>query len=210
MDQVLPFFAEYPYSALFGMIFIEELGIWLPIPGDAVVVLFGVWSRQNLVEFIPTLLVICAATALGSSGLFFFSRWLGNMLLSRYPKILRYLHITQRNIDVIEGWMAKYGMIVLIICRLIFGLRIISTVAAGMLDVPYRTFITATMIGTVLWTVGLYSLGALLGREFATQIEHLLTLPSPRLFLILAAWLVVSWLVFVKLLAPRLRRHFDF
>lgn len=205
MNQLLPFFQSHPYSSLLVMIFVEELGIFLPFPGDAALVLFGVWSRQGLVNFLPTLLVVCLATALASSILFFVSRWLGKLLLSRYHKWLSYAHITQKNIDMVERWMAKYGGITLVVCRLTPGLRIVGTVAAGVLDVPYRVFISATMIGTVLWVAIYYSLGSLLGRRFADQIESVLNNRSHFVLLILIG--AAAWLVLFKLVIPLLKKH---
>ena len=182
------------------MILVEEIGVFLPLPGDAALLLFGVWSRQGRVDFISTLLVVCIATMIGATILYYVSRWVGKLLLTKYSGLLRYMHITQENIDMIEQWMDKYGTATLIIARLTPGLRIVGTVAAGVLGVPMRVFFPATLIGTVLWTSIYYSIGSLLGRKYAEQIDALL---SNRLFIIeLMLAGVVIWIIMAKFGLP--------
>lgn len=205
MSHIIPFFQFHPYAALFIMILVEEIGVFLPFPGDAALLLFGVWSRQGRVDFISTLLIVCAATLIGSTALYYVSRWLGRLLLERYSHLLRYIHITQSNIDLIERWMAKYGWATLVLARLTPGLRIVGTVAAGVLGVPLRVFLPATMAGTVLWTALYYFLGSLLGRRYAEQIDAML---SNRLlvFEIMAAGVVI-WILTAKYGLPIIRRR---
>jgi membrane protein DedA with SNARE-associated domain len=208
-DQIIAishaFFVAHPYTALFIMITVEEVGVFLPFPGDAALLLFGVWSQDNKVEFIPTLLIVCAATLVGATSLYYISRWLGTLLLERYPHWLRYMHITQDNIDMIERWMAKYGWATLVIARLTPGLRIVGTVAAGMLGVPLRVFLPATMVGTVLWTSIYYFAGSVLGRRYANQVDALLS----NRWLVLEVMIVgiVVWLIIAKYGVPAFRRR---
>jgi membrane protein DedA with SNARE-associated domain len=206
MSHIIPFFQLHPYSSLFVMILVEELGVFLPFPGDAALLLFGVWSRQGRVDFVTTLVMVCVATLVGATILYAASRWVGRLLLEKYTRILRFFHITQDNIDLIERWMAKYGWAALIIARVVPGLRIVGTVAAGVLGVPYRVFLPATMVGTVLWTVIYYSLGSILGRRYAGNIDLLL---SNRNFLpeaMLVALLI--WFLMAKFGIPAVKKRF--
>jgi membrane protein DedA with SNARE-associated domain len=205
MMHIVPFLQSHPYSSLLVMILVEELGVFLPFPGDTALLLFGVWSRQGKVDFLTTLAIVCLATLIGASILYYLSRWLGRMLLAKYSHQLRYMHITQGNIDLIERWMAKYGWATLIVARLTPGLRIVSTVSAGVLNVPFRTFLPATMVGTVLWTALYYFLGSFLGRRYADKINYLL---SNRFFLI--ELMVVSlalWFIIAKYGIPLVRKR---
>lgn len=187
------------------MILIEELGVFLPFPGDAALLLFGVWSRQGRVDFLTTLIMVCVATLVGASILYGVSRWVGRLLIEKYSHILRYFHITQENIDLIERWMARYGWAALIIARVTPGLRIVGTVGAGVLNVPYRIFLPATMAGTVLWTAIYYSLGSILGRRYADNIDTLL---SNRNFLPEAMIVaLVVWFVMAKFGVPLIRKR---
>jgi membrane protein DedA with SNARE-associated domain len=205
MSQIIPFFQFHPYVTLFTMIVVEEAGVFLPFPGDAALLLFGVWSRQGRVDFVSTLLVVCAATLIGSSVLYFISRWLGRLLLDKYSHLLRYIHVTQNNIDLVERWMAKYGWATLVVARLTPGLRIVGTVAAGVLGVPFRTFLPATMVGTVLWTTLYYALGSLLGRRYAEQVDAMLA--NRWLVLEVMVLGIAVWFVMIKFGVPLIRKY---
>jgi membrane protein DedA with SNARE-associated domain len=205
MSHIIPFFQLHPYSSLFVMILIEELGVFLPFPGDTAILLFGVWSRQGRVDFITTLIMVCVATFIGASILYIVSRWLGKILMERYSHVLRYFHITQDNIDLIERWMAKYGWTALIIARVTPGLRIVGTVAAGVLGVPYRVFLPATMVGTVLWAATYYYLGSFLGKRYAEKIDTLISGHNFVLEVMIVG--LVSWFLIAKFGVPLIRKQ---
>ncbi len=204
MSHIIPFFQVHPYLSLFGMIFIEEIGVFLPFPGDAALLLFGVWSREGRVDFVSTLAVVVTATIFGSSILYWLSRWLGKIVLTKYAHILRFFHITQHNVDMIERWMHKYGWLALVFSRVFPGLRIIGTVAAGVLQVPFKVFLPATIVGTILWTTIFYFAGSLLGRQYADKIDQLLS--NRTFFLETMVAVVVLWLFMAKVGLPLVRK----
>jgi membrane protein DedA with SNARE-associated domain len=163
---------HYKYKALFVLILIEEAGAPLPVPGDALIAFFGVLSRKNQVTFGLTLATTVIASILGASLLYLICRRLGRPLIDQYG---HYLHISHAQIDNMQGWMGRYGAYAMIIARLTPFLRIIGTVAAGILEMPYKTFILSNIVGTILWTSLYYGLGAFLGKRYGELIDQILT-----------------------------------
>src|SRR5690606_28337271 len=117
------------YSTLFLYVLIEEVGIFLPIPGDALLIYLGILSRQGYADFFLTLIIVCVATWIGTTFLYALSRMVGRPFLEKHEKILRYVHISPQNVANMEHYMMHYGTWIIIVARLTPGLRILGTIA---------------------------------------------------------------------------------
>lgn len=203
--RLLELFEHYAYESLILVIFVEELGVPLPLPGDALMLMLGITSLEGKANFWIVLLLACIFTWAGASILFFVAQHFGRPLLHRYQSYLRYIHVTPEDVDAMEHYMAHYGSWVLFVARLTPGLRTLATIGAGVLGVPYRKFLTATMAGTIFWTAGYFWLGVLLGRRFADQIE--LIFGNKLLMGGIFVLGLLMWLGLFKLLSPQLKKH---
>jgi membrane protein DedA with SNARE-associated domain len=205
--KVFPFlgdlfsFDEWPYVKLFVLIMAEEAGIPLPVPGDALLAIFGYKAKLGNIGLLETLMTVTIATFIGASILYGLGWRFGRPMVERFGK---YIHVSHHDIERTEKWMNKYGVWILMVTRMTPGLRVASTLAAGVLHFSYRKFIAATLIATWIW-VGIYFyLGVFLGKRYGELIDSILQ----------HHWLVVSfvlgsfigWILFLMFAAPRLRR----
>ena len=158
------FLDQHGLLAAFVFLLIEEAGVPVPVPGDVAMLALGVHGKLYdypwwwLAEPIATTWV---ATMIGSSFLYFVCRWAGRGLVYRYGRFIR---LTPERLDTAEQWLKKHGSRAVFLGRLVPGLRIVTTVACGVLEVPYRVFFPAMSLGAlvyiVVYTVLGYSLGA--------------------------------------------------
>jgi membrane protein DedA with SNARE-associated domain len=132
----------------------------MPLPGDLAAVLAGMRVGQGLMQCWLALLLIEAATLLGASALYWAARRGGRPLLYRYG---RFLHLDRARLDRAEDFLRRRGFWAVVIGRFVPGLRITTTVSAGALGVPYRTFLPATAIGSN--NVPLFLLGYFVGPQ---------------------------------------------
>jgi hypothetical protein len=114
-------------------------------------------------------LVACiAGSLLGYS----WARAVGDRGLRALAKRLR----QQRNLERVEGRILSTGWVGIAVTRLIPGLRIYTTLVAGAVRAPRRSFILAMVSSTLLW-VGVYvTLGILVGipvERFLNQVQKL-------------------------------------
>lgn len=151
---------EFP--ALFALILIEEAGIPLPVPGDTLVILSA--SKPHQPPFYPFLVIGIASVAvfIGSNILYYITRRGGRPLLEKYGK---YIHLNERRVARIEGWFRKHGPPAIIFGRLIPGLRIPTTVMAGLSNIPYRIYAPTDAIAAIVWSVVFYWAGALISQQ---------------------------------------------
>jgi membrane protein DedA with SNARE-associated domain/predicted transcriptional regulator len=151
-----------------GLLFAEEAGVPLPFaPGELTLLVAGLLIASgglNPALFIPLALVACIA---GSLVGYTWARVVGERALQALARRLR----QQRNLERVTARMRSAGWFGIGLTRLIPGFRIYTTLVAGAVQVPRRTFLIAMVTSTVLWVGGFTALGVLVG----VPVEHLLS-----------------------------------
>jgi membrane protein DedA with SNARE-associated domain len=155
------------------LLFIEESGIPLLVPGDVILAYVGynVSTTPGASLVLATIVAMIAVT-LGSSILFFAARKWGNSIVN---KVGKFLFIEQSDLKRAENLFKKYGMWTILIGRHIPGMRIPLTIFAGISGMSYRTFISATLASTVLWIALFLNVGHRYGKDFAKIVHHSVT-----------------------------------
>ena len=154
---VLALIEKYSYIGLFLLLFAEEDGIPLPIPGDLFIASVAALPKSNYFLIVAT---VVSATLAGSTILFTLAKKFGHKLLLKYGK---YIRITPLKIKRAEIWFGKYGGAAIVIGRLIPGLRIVTPAVAGLFDVSYKTFWIYTAAAAFIWANIYYVIGKFFG-----------------------------------------------
>jgi membrane-associated protein len=149
-------------AACLALLYIEESGIPLPVPGDFYVAFMGRLYGHSLTSLLAAWLGIIAVVVAGATNLYWLSRRWGAALL-RHPIASRVLHLDERRLDKAHAWFHRWGVWAIIFGRHIPGFRIAITVIAATAGVPYRVFVPSVAVSTAIWAgVGLW-LGATVG-----------------------------------------------
>ncbi len=82
-------------------------------------------------------------------------------------KLARWVRIETAQIDRTEAQFQRWGTGLVLIGRVIPGLRTLISFPAGLARMPFVTFFIATFIGAYLWCTLLIGAGYLLGHEWA-------------------------------------------
>lgn len=157
------FLARWHYMGLFAVIFAEEAGVPLPIPGDLFIAAMGFIASTGRASFPPVVAVVTGATVLGASLLYLLSRHAGGRLLSWSGRWLGYDAEKQARL---EARLKRHGAATVVIGRLIPGLRIVMTVLAGALRLDHATFAVGTLVAGLLWATIYFWLGYALGSGY--------------------------------------------
>ncbi len=163
MQSPADFLARFGYLGLAAVLFLEEAGFPLPLPGDLFIVAMGFLARQGRASFAPTAVAVTAATVLGAAVLFHLARHAGQPLLLRVARRFGYTPERER---AVEGWLERRGCAAVVVGRLVPGLRIVMTVAAGTLRMPSATFSAATALAGFIWASLYFSVGWLAGAGY--------------------------------------------
>jgi len=192
MQDIIDFFTNFvsrPDRVLMG--FIEAYGYWIYVilfliifaetglivasflmpflPGDALIFAIGMIAandQQNHlhIEYIIPLLVIAAI--LGDNLNYFVGRKFGNWLLEHPGKF----YIKPAYIHKATIFFNQHGKKAIIIARFMPVVRTIIPFICGTTKVDYKTFLTFSFIGAVLWVGVISLLGYYLGTyDFVQQ-----------------------------------------
>jgi membrane protein DedA with SNARE-associated domain len=187
---------QFGLVAAFALLYAEESGVPMPMPGDVFVMYVGHHAGQGLLTWLAAWTGLIAVVMLGASNLYWISqRWGRSIVEHRLAKVL---HLTPARIDRAERWFARYGVWTLVFGRHIPGLRVPLTVAAGIFRVPYRVFIASVAISTSVWA-GFFMM---LGVVFGGRIGQLLQLHREG-YVILPAVIVLAFGVYLLVLLRR-------
>ncbi|MFJ4923111.1 DedA family protein [Streptomyces sp. NPDC088725] len=149
------------YLLTAGVILVESVGI--PLPGEIVLVAATLLASQQG-DVNPYVLGACASAGaiIGDSIGYAIGRKGGRPLLAwldrKFPK-----HFGEKQVAVAERSFEKWGMWAVFFGRFIALLRIFAGPLAGVLRMPYWKFLTANLLGGVVWAGGttavVYSVG---------------------------------------------------
>jgi membrane protein DedA with SNARE-associated domain len=157
------------YLVGFVLIYIEESGVPLFIPGDAFLLYVGHRLPHNFPILFAAWLGFTLAVTLGATNLYLLSRRYGRRLLQH--RIARFLELTPDRLDRAEAWFARFGLWTLIFGRHIPGFRVPLTVAAGILKLRYSIFAISVAISSAAWAAVFLLLGVLFGDSLERSIR---------------------------------------
>ena len=155
---LIHFLRTYRLGGLFLLLLVEEAGVPIPLPGDMLIALAGAQPHLDPFYAVRVLTASTLAVFLGSSVLFWVIRQGGRPLVLRLG---RYVRVNPQRLDRMERWFAQRGALAIVIGRLIPGLRVPTTVMAGLIGVPYRVYAPAAALSALLWSVFFFYLGRL-------------------------------------------------
>jgi membrane-associated protein len=164
----------YGYLGGFALIYIEETGIPLFIPGDVFLLYVGSRLPHDVPILCAAWLGFVLAVTLGSTNLYLLSRRFGRRLIEH--RLARFLHITPERVESAEHWFRRYGPWALIFGRHIPGFRVPLTVVAGLLELPYPIFAISVAISSSVWAGVFLVLGAVFGSSIEKSIRSNLLL----------------------------------
>jgi membrane protein DedA with SNARE-associated domain len=182
---------RYGAAACFALLYVEESGIPLPVPGDVYVAYLGRLYASSFPHLVLAWLGIIAVVVAGSTNLYLVARRLGPALLRS-----RLLHLDESRVERAGAWFRRWGPLAIIFGRHLPGMRIPVTVIAATAGVRYRVFAPSVAVSTAVWAaVGLW-VGATFGRSIAGLLSggrHLYLVVLGLAAVALAVVLVRAW-----------------
>jgi membrane protein DedA with SNARE-associated domain len=193
-DVLFSLLDRYDDLMVFLLVFIEEAGVPLPLPGDLVMVVAGLRIAGGRMGLISTLILLEAATLLGGSVLYWLAARGGRPLLYRFG---RYIHLDHAKLARAEEWVTRHGALAVIAGRILPGLRIPTAVAAGVFGIRYSVFLPALAAGSFLYIGFWVAIGYFFGPEALAILDRvrlpLRALISLVLFVALGAFLALIY-----------------
>lgn len=171
------------YAGLVALILIES-GVFFGffLPGDSVLFTAGLLAASGFFNIWVLLGFLFAAAVIGSNIGYWFGAKVGKKLFVRENSFFFHKKHAERT----KVFYEQYGAWALIMARFMPVLRTFAPILAGVGDMPYKRFLRYNIAGAFLWSVGVTSLGYLIG--------HTVPHASDFLFPIVIGFAVISML----------------
>jgi membrane protein DedA with SNARE-associated domain len=153
--------AEGGYVILAAIVFLENL--FPPIPSELVLPLAGSRVASGDLGYLEAVLAATVGSVLGALVLYALGRLGGRPLLLRYGRVLR---LDERRLDRAEAWFDQRGDWLVLLGRVIPGVRSVISVPAGLARMPLLRFVALTAIGSAVWNAALIGGGWALGARW--------------------------------------------
>ena len=154
------FILHYQFGGLFLVIYLEELGVPLPAPGDAAIAYGGYLTTTGAIPYALAYLAVVAGAVMGSACNLTITRRYGRPFIRRYG---RYVGLTEHKLNRAERAFVRWGPWTIIIGRHIPGMRIVISALSGILNVPYRVFIPCVLFSATIWAAIFLEVGRRIG-----------------------------------------------
>lgn len=174
---------SFGLSGVAALMLLENL--FPPIPSELVLPLAGFFVSRGELGFAGALLAATAGSLVGAFVLYGIGRFGGRPLVLRYGRLLR---VKESDLDRADGWFDRYGAWVVLLGRLVPGIRSLVSIPAGMSEMPLVRFSMLTASGSFLWNSLLIGAGWYLGQNW----QRVGALVGPVSNVILAAALAAA------------------
>ena len=186
-------FDRFGWLGVFGlMIFENATGI---TPAE-VILAFAGWmliERHGMPASFILLAGLYAGlgSTIGACIPYWIARKGGRPLVERFAK---FFHIHLRYIEKIEDQCRKWGAGIVLVGRVLPGVRPLISIPAGLVRIPFPKFFLATFAGSYVWCTVLIGTGYVLGHEWHLISDYIRT-HVPLVFFV-ALLLILAYLIY--------------
>jgi membrane protein DedA with SNARE-associated domain len=142
----------------------------LPVPSEVVLPLVGSQVAAGQVSYVAAVLAATLGSTLGAWAVFAAGRAGGH---SRVQRLSRLVGLDARRWDRMESWFDRRGSWVVLLGRLIPGVRVLVNLPAGSLGMPTTRFLALTAAGSAVWNAAWIGAGSTLGAHWDTLLAAL-------------------------------------
>jgi membrane protein DedA with SNARE-associated domain len=163
----------------------------LPLPNELVLLAAGSLAGQGIVSPVLLVLVATVCSVAGASAAYLIGRRGGRAAVLRFG---RYIRLDAARLDAVERWFAQAGAVAIGISRITPFVRTVASFPAGMLELPFRTFLIASTLGSLVWCTIMVTLGDLLGANYVIALHLIERYTLPAVIVLLAVIGGYFWL----------------
>lgn len=153
--------------AILVILFLEDMGIPVPIPADVALLYAGLRMREgdsSIWFVVPMFLAI----NIGAMILYGVSRLGGRPMIDRFG---HYIHFDAAKLERTEAWLNRRGVWGIMLGRMLPGARIITVIGCGLFRVPLRRYLPAQIVGVTVYMAVLLLAGYWIGPEAVERIK---------------------------------------
>lgn len=192
LDYIMNIIESLGYLGVFFSVFLEYA--CLPLPSEILLPFIGVLSSYGTFNLITAIFVSVFAGLLGSTICYYIGYFGGSPIIDWLSSKSSG---AKKSLNKLNIFLTKYDKYAVLMARMFPLTRTYVSLGVGALKMKYRTFISYSFVGIVIWNSILISLGYFLG-ENTPLIESILSKYSFIAIGTLVILLCILAYVFIK------------
>ncbi len=134
------------------------------LPGDSLLLTAGLLAARGFFNLWLLLPLLFISAVLGDNVGYWFGKKAGPPLFNRENS----LFFRRKNLLAAKAFYDRHGGKTITLARFMPFIRTFAPIVAGAVEMDYRRFMTFNLVGGLLWSVGLTSLGYYIGQVFGS------------------------------------------
>lgn len=194
LSTITTFITKAGYLGIFLLMLVEN--IFPPIPSEMIMPFAGYVAAEGSLSLVSVIL----AGAFGSlAGVWFWyelARWLGPDRLRKFAaRHGRWLTMSPADLDRADTWFDAHAGKMVLLGRLIPGIRTLISVPAGVFGMPRVAFLAYSALGTAIWAGALAFAGFHLRADFVDVGAYVDPVSTGIMAILVSVYLyrVITW-----------------
>jgi membrane protein DedA with SNARE-associated domain len=193
-DWVIRFIEQWGYPGIALLMLLEN--VVPPLPSELIMPFAAFQAARGELHWPLVVFAGAAGSVLGTLPWYLAGRALGlERVLQFADRHGRWLTLSRHDVERAEAWFVRRGAAVLLLGRLVPGLRTVISLPAGVSRLPLRTYCAWTAAGSLLWCSALTAAGYALESRYERIASAMSPVSTGIVVLLLAAyaWRVVRF-----------------
>lgn len=154
------------------VLFMESSFVFLPLPGDGLVLFVGGMVGLGAIDFASALILLTSASFLGSIAAYFQGRWLHNTRFMRKAEQT----LPDKSLPKTKKLLNRFGFLSLFVSRFVPFVRVLTPMLMGVAQLSVVRTLVVSFTSSITWVISLLLAGQWVMRHpFISQYQELLT-----------------------------------
>ena len=171
VDWILTLSPLSIYSIFFLVAYVEN--IIPPLPGDVLVAFGGYLAAEQIIGFVPVLVITTVASVFGFMNMYLFGKYFGDRIEVQRRRFWLMRFIDIKYFDRGKRWMHNWGQGVVLANRFLAGTRSVIALTAGITKTNVYSTMISSFISSLVWNFILLMLGWIVYENWAVIGEYL-------------------------------------
>ncbi len=139
----------------------------IPLPSEVIMPFSGFLASRGVFSLPLVALSGAAGNLIGSLGAYYLGYWGHEKVVRNFVRRWgKWMLLTEDDLDLAEKLMRKYKDMVVLVSRVLPGVRTVISLPAGFAQLPLGRFIFLTFFGSLIWSYLLAWVGFVLGKNW--------------------------------------------
>jgi membrane protein DedA with SNARE-associated domain len=189
-EEAIYYITRYGYIAIFFLVFLQEIGIPIPMPNELVLMFSGYLSFKGHLYLPFVILTAVSADFIGTNILYVIFYNIGTYIMQKKPK---WFPLSARMIDQLTKKISTGGQLSIYVFRLTPFTRGYTSVITGLLQVKPRIFLPLAMLSAATWATIYVVIGRIIGPSWDVFTENI----SNFKYILLTVLVIIICMVFI-------------